>query len=148
MSVPIMMNIASALTALCDMLHARTGVDVVLGRPDDTASGIYVWPWRLSEDALPRNLPKSRGEAASSTHPVADLMVDFLVVVRPALTVDGLSRLVEAREAMIDNPILSVDGTRVRIILHPLTADQLAAVFSAAAIPLTVCVSATLKGSG
>jgi hypothetical protein len=143
-----MMTIASALAALCNMLRAKTGVEVILGRPDDAVAGIYVWPWRLWESPDLRNLPEPIGPATDSSHQAAAPNVDFLVLVRPALTVDGLTRLSEARQAMLDNPILNVDGTAAHLALSPIPADLLSSIFSAGSIPLTVCLSATLRGSG
>lgn len=138
------MTLASALTALCDMLRAQTGAEVVLGLPDDEVPGIYVWPWRLEEDSRSRNAPPrinpagARGPAPSATK------VHFLVLVRPALTVDGLSQLDKARQAILDQPILALAGENVHIALSPLAVDQLTALFTAASLPLTICVSATL----
>jgi hypothetical protein len=98
------------------MLRSRTGAQVIFDFPDDTAPGIYVWPWRLEEKSEMRNMPPrvQPGRARATEAPAA--MVHFLVLVRPALTLDGLSQLETARQAMFDHPILEVAEKRFRII--------------------------------
>jgi hypothetical protein len=142
------MTIESGLAVLCEMLRAQTGVEVFLSRPDDAVAGIYVWPWRLWEEPIHRNLPEPVSPAIEVAHRASAPNVDFLVLVRPALTLDGLSSLSEARQAMLDNPILTVDGTAANLTLDPMPPGVLLNIFSAAAIPLTVCLSATLRGRG
>jgi hypothetical protein len=141
-----MITIVSALEALCDMLRAKIGGEVIIGRPDDAVAGIYVWPWKLDENRSFRNLrPDIIDPATKSSHQTFSLNIYFLMLVRPALTSDGLSRLGDIHQAMFNNPILSVDGTSVALIHYELSTDQLASIFSAASIPLTVCLSAKLQ---
>jgi hypothetical protein len=139
------MKLTSGLTSLCDMLRTQTGAQVILGCPVDGAAGIYVWPWKLEEDVQLRNAAVGTNPVGMRAPAASARNVNFLVLVRPALTPDGLSKLDEARQAILDHPILQVGGQNIRIILSPLAVDELAALFSAASIPLTICLSATLR---
>jgi hypothetical protein len=130
------------------MLREQTGADVILGRPEDMKSAIYVWPWRLYEDWVHRPRPVRTDPATATLEPRAPApSVDFLVLDWPALTFDGLSRLDEARRAIYDHPILKVGDDALHVSITTLSLDQLSSLFSAARIPLTVCVSATLTGT-
>jgi hypothetical protein len=140
------MSIPATLSALCEMLHARTGVNVILGRPDEATSGLYVWPWLLEEDSHARNLSPAIGGGANSARQPPSQNIHFLVIAAPALTAEGLSRLDQARQALWDNPVLTVEGVTVRVTISTLETEQLAAVFQAAGIPLTLCLSATVRG--
>jgi hypothetical protein len=140
------MSIPETLTALCDMLHATTGVNVVLGRPDEARSAIFVWPWLLEEDPRARNLSPVGGAGTNLARQPPSQNIHVLVIAAPASTADGLSRLDQARRALWENPVLTVDGVTVRVVISSLAPEQLAAVFSAAGIPLTICLSATLRG--
>lgn len=139
------MSLVPALTALCESLGSQTGASVGLGRPGDRSAGIYVWPWRLEEDVATRNLPLRRVPEAGAAAPAATLVTHVLVLVQPALTPGGLALLETARRAILDQPVLDVSGRRVQIQLTNLSHAELAAIFSAAALPLTICLSATLR---
>lgn len=142
------MTLAPALTAVCDMLSTRTGEQVILGCPDDGVPGIYVWPWRLEENAPSRKVSPRTHPDGIRTLQAATMSVSFLMLVRPALTPDGLSKLDAARQAILDNPILDVAGNNAKIVFSPLTHRDLAALFTAASLPLTICLSAALSHVG
>lgn len=116
----------------------------MLGCPDDTVPGIYVWPWRLEEKSELRNLPHAAkpGHAGPPAAPAG--VVHFLVLVRPALTIDGLALLGAARQAMHDHPVLEAGEDRFRITVTSLDVQTLSALFTAAAMPLTICLSAVI----
>ena len=139
------MMLASALTAFCDTLRTQTGAQVILGRPNDRARGIYVWPWRLEENVSPRVAPPRTNPDGSGTLEASAMNIHFLVLVRPPLTSDGLSKLDAVRQAILDHPILDVAEKRAQIIFSPLAHHDLAALFTAASLPLTICLSATLR---
>jgi len=48
------MPLSSRLTALRQILETHTAVMIRIGRPDN-APGLFIWPWRLEEDARVRN---------------------------------------------------------------------------------------------
>jgi hypothetical protein len=129
------------------MLHAHTGVNVVLGRPEDSASTIYVWPWLLEEAAEIRKRPPSVAPNESSSPHTSSPNIYFLVIATPVLTIEGLSRLAQARQAILENPVLNIGEFNVQVNTCSLEAETIAAVFQAAGIPLTICVSAMVRGS-
>jgi len=141
-----MATITSVLVALCEALREKTKVEVFLGSPDDGVPGVYLWPWGLDESRSLRNLqgPPETG-ADRSRHAVVPPVVNVLVFVRPALTLDGLARLCEAREVILEKPILEVDGSTVRVMIKPMDVDQLSRLFSAASLSLSICLSAELQ---
>lgn len=142
------MPIASTLNAICDLLRDGTGADVVLGRPQDSPSAIYVWPWRLEDNPYRRNEPAPGASRGNLPQAPLDANVHFLVVVSPALTNEGLSRLEKARQALHDNPVLNVDGVPAGVVPGELDTGQLVSIFRAAGIPLTICVGAVARIPG
>jgi hypothetical protein len=141
------MSIPSTLTALCDMLRAHTGVNVVLGRPEDSTSTIYVWPWLLEEAPESHNLPPAVVPNEIRVPQSSRQNIHFLVIATPALTIEGLSRLAQARQAILENPVLNIGEVSVQVMTSNLEAETLASVFQAAGIPLTICVSAMVRGA-
>lgn len=139
------MTLVPALTALCESLGTQTGAAVSLGRPDDSATGIYVWPWKLEEITVSRALSPRRAPGGATAAPQDAMGVHVLVLVRPALTPGGLTLLETARRAIYDQPVLNVAGKRVQILFEPLSHADLAAVFGAAGLPLTICLSVLLR---
>lgn len=141
------MALVPALTAFCESLGTQTGAQVSLGRPDDAATGIYVWPWKLDADTVMRNPPSRRGPEASKAVSTTVRVVHALVLVRPALTPGGLALLETAQQAILDQPLLNAAGRRVEIELEELPHLEFAALFSAAGLPLTICLSVVLRES-
>lgn len=139
------MTTAAALNALCEMLRIQTGTTVILGAPDDAVPAIYVWPWKLEEVMTLRNRPPPANPSPGAPFATPAQNIQFLILVRPALTIKGLATLDGVHEAINGHPLLNVDGTNVQILLSPLSTAELTSVFSAASIPLTVCLSAVLK---
>ena len=141
------MSIPSTLTALCDMLRTHTGFNVVLGRPEDSTSTIYVWPWFLEEAPESHNLPPAVVPNEIRVPQSSSQNIHFLVIATPALTIEGMSRLAQARQAILENPVLNIGGVSVQVMTSNLEAETLASVFQAAGIPLTICVSAMVRGA-
>jgi hypothetical protein len=40
----------SGLVALCEILRAKTHLEVFVGRPDEAVPGVHLWPWGMFED--------------------------------------------------------------------------------------------------
>ena len=53
----------------------------------------------------------------------------------------------EAHQVIHNNKLLNVDGNRAIVDLNHLSSNQLTEIFSAADIPLTICISARLSVS-
>ena len=137
------MTIATAITAFCDMLHASTGVDTTIGHPSSEQQGIVVWPWRLEENTTARN-QFTPGHTNRSTA----LNVHALVLVRPALTTDGLSQLDAVYQAIEGNAVLASGATHMTVVSAPLSPEVLTSLFLSAAAPLSICVSVLLRVAG
>jgi hypothetical protein len=141
-----MATMTSVLVALCEALRGKTKVDVFLGRPDDAVPGVYLWPWGLYENSSLNDLPRPPESGADrSRNAVVPPILRVIVLVRPALTLDGLTRLGEVRELLLEMPILNVDGSAVSVVINPMDVDQLSKLFSAASLSLSICLSAELR---
>jgi hypothetical protein len=141
----IFMTFFSSLMALCEMIGSQTGAEVILGLPDEEGPGIYVWPWRLDEKPEFKNMTPGTNSGLEKPTVNSVVIVHFLVLVRPSLTVDGLSQLEATRQAIFDHPVLDVAGNRVRLFFEHLDPQTLTALFTAASIPLTICLSAAIE---
>jgi hypothetical protein len=139
------MPIAAALTAFCDMLRTSTGRPVALGRPEDTALSLFVWPWRV-EERPDVKLPAPRLRPGShDARRMPALQIHVLVFARPALAFDGLEMLSQARRAIADTPVVDVAPGQLQCLAETLPVEQLAAVLQAADIELTLCLSVVLR---
>jgi hypothetical protein len=139
------MNLSSSLTAVCDLLRSQTGAEVFLGVPDEAAPGIYVWPWRLDEKQAFKGMFPTRNLDPAQVPPPSGMVAHFMVMARPALAVEAMAQLEAARAALLDQSVLTVDGETARVVFETLDSITLAAVFSAAAIPLSICLCATVE---
>lgn len=137
--------IVSSLAVFCDMLRSQTGAHVILGFPGETEDGIYVWPWRFEESANMRNLPQNANPDSNRLSHVSINNIHVLVIVRPSLTIEGLSRLEAVYQAILDRPILDVGGRAVHIVMERLSPSDTTSLFMAASIPLTVCLNLVLR---
>jgi hypothetical protein len=141
------MQVVAPLKALCKMLQSQIDSRVILGVPDSTTQGIFVWPWQLYEDPKLRNIPPRKESDTSPLQKSSGCAINFLVLVRPDLTAESLSKLEAAHQAIIDNPVLEVEGHRVAISLLNLDSETLTSLFIAASIPLSICLSARLENT-
>ncbi|MBI5550418.1 MAG: hypothetical protein HY911_02850 [Desulfobacterales bacterium] len=139
------MTLANSLTALCDMLQSQTKARVVLGLPDKAVPGIYVWPFQMTENQHVKNIRDHLTPHVAKAPPSSSLIVHVLVVVNPAYTDEGLALLEASRKAILDQPVMTIDGKAVRILPAPLEIAELTALFTAATIPLTICLSARME---
>lgn len=142
--MPEPIALGAVVSALCEMLTKQTGMLVRPG-PENNTSGVFVWPFMLEEDGSSRNLPVRTIPGGSLESPTVATVLRFLVLVRPALTIADLSKLDLARRAMLEHPILDIDGKNARISLSREPLSDLAALFTAASMPLTICVSARIR---
>jgi hypothetical protein len=138
-----MPTIPSVVSAFCDMLRTQTGVEIHLGQPGHEEVGTYVWPWNLSENTQIRSPLPRNGHPEPLDAPVLDL----LVLVKPDSTIEGLTRLDETRVAIREHPILDLGGSTVRVMCNCSSRSELLQVFSAACLPMTICIPVTLLWS-
>ncbi len=141
------MNLATQLESVCELLRPHVTVPVRIGRPDEATAAVHVWPWRMSVNPAPRRPPTTgavdRGEAARPQL----LQVHLLVFATPALTTEGLALLDKAQQILFDNPLVPTEDGQIRLLADTgLSAGELAAVFQAAGLPLTLCAAFVLEG--
>ena len=136
-----MTNIAAAFAALCSLLKDKAGLSAAVGRPAG-AVGIHIWPWQLVPSAVAVAPPPVRppGGGAGPVGTPMELRV-LLVSSGTQAAIDDLSR---AHQVLVDNPMLQLGDSRIQIVPSPLSAADLAAVFTAGQVPLSLSSSFTL----
>jgi len=143
-----MMTITSQLNALCDFLRKQTKVSVVLGRPNEKARAIYVWPWRILPVAESRAPTRAPGTSPAPVLPSQPMDIRFLLIATPTLGQKGLDSLDLARQILIDHPVLDMPGERLTVTPDSsLSASDLAALFTASKLPLTICAEFNMRSS-
>ena len=137
-----MTNIAAALAAICSLLKDKAGLTAAVGRPSG-AVGIHIWAWQLLPSAAAIAAPPVRLPSGGGAGPVSRPMELRVLLVSPSTqaAIDDLSR---AHQVLVDNPVLQLGDTRVQIVPFPLSAADLAAVFTAGRVTLSLSSSFTL----
>ena len=130
-----------AISTLCEMLRTKTEINLSLNHPSERKSKTIIWPWRIEDISINYRDGNSPDEISTLT----SHNIHFIILTKSNLTFEALSQLDDIRKAIIDNPVMNVDGKSVQVNLTTLTVDELTSVFLAAGSPLTVCVSAVLR---
>ena len=143
------MPTANQLDAIRRLLHAETKLAVVVGRPNERARAIYIWPWRIQVDTVARNAPAAlTGAGTSRTRPLRPVDIRFLLIATPTLGQKGLDSLDLARQVLVDHPVITTPDGQLRVTPDPgLPVADLAALFVAARLPLTPCAEFLLRSS-
>jgi hypothetical protein len=63
------------------------------------------------------------------------------------LSYESLTKLDDIRNAIHSNPVFSADGITAHINFKDLSSEELSKIFSAAHIPLTICLCAEVQQS-
>ncbi len=73
--------------------------------------------------------------------------IHFLLLATPADTVEALASLEAAQQAIHDNPILILNaaGAQLKVIPEQVPKGDLAAIFTAARLELTICLAYVLR---
>lgn len=136
------MPLDSDLNTLCDYLKGRLEMNVIAGRPDENVPGLYVWPWRIVPKPEIRNaLPRNPGRGGSN------FRMHCLLFVTAADTRETIAKLELAGQAIEADPILEGSAGPLRVMLETITTEELASLFMAARLQLTLCLSLVLEGS-
>jgi hypothetical protein len=130
------MSLQSDLNTVCDLLRSRLKMDVAVGKPDEPGPGVHVWPWRIVPKPENRNLPPPQKPAAA----VTGFRLQCLLLITPADTLETVSKLELAGQAIQESPVLEGSAGPVRVMLDPMEAEDLAALFLAAQQPFTLCL--------
>lgn len=143
------MTTANQLDAVRRLLLAETKSSVVVGRPNERARAIYIWPWRIQIDTVARNASVApTGAAAKRIVPFQPVDVRFLLIATPTLGQKGLDGLDLARQALVDHPVIATPDAQLRVTPDlGLPVADLAALFIAAKLTLTPCAEFLLRSS-
>lgn len=142
------MTIQTSLAALADLLRERTGRTVTLGFPDHGAAGIHLWPWMMQErQAVGRATTRPGEDGRRAARPFAP-HVHVIVLVRPELTAEAMTMLDQVAEAIHENPVIQADDKSFGVSWESLDAATLAAVFAAASLRLSLCLSVVVAPVG
>jgi len=98
-----------------------------------TKNTVYVWPWRVQEEALLRNVPLGTRELR--------LNVSFLFFSQ------SLEQLDEVRSSLYGTPVINQDSQSFNIQAEPLSAEQQFQLFTAARVRLQPCLSYIVRTS-
>lgn len=137
-----MTNIAAALAALCTLLKDKAGLSVAVGRPAG-AVGIHIWPWQLVPTTGAMSPPLVRPAPGEGAGPVSRPM-ELRVLLVSSGTQAAIDELSRAHRVLVDDPVLQLGDSRIQIVPSPLSAADLAAIFTAGQVPLSLSSSFTL----
>lgn len=126
------LSISDILEDVRAAVASGTEADVFLGAPAGPDPGLYLFPYRLTENA-----------AASRTSAARDpgYEIHCLFVADPAGDHDLLD---DAMRFLRDNPVVASGETRIRAALMSPPADTLTRIFDSAGLELRLAVPFTL----
>lgn len=140
------MPLFARLTALRDVIAKHATLPVSISRPDDTP-GIYIWPWRIEEDTRVRSTPLPRSADNDPLISAPAPAIHFIVLSSTDLDGETISALESARRALLETPVFDVGAGRVAVMPAQLSTAELTDLFTAAAIPLRLCLAYTLRST-
>ena len=136
------MSLDSNFNAVCSFLQSRLDLEVAVGRPNEAIPGLYVWPWQLIPKLDSRNFARHQKRETGFLR----FRVHCLLLGTPADTLETISKLDLAGRVLDENPILTGSGGDLRVMLDTIPAADLATVFLAGRLQLTVSVPFVLEG--
>ena len=137
------MSIATLLKALADILEESTGTVVSIGPPSEASSGMFIWPWKITESAIHRNVqPRALSPEMELGQESVPSDLHFLIVAHPAFTEEGLSLLEAVNRHISSAPLVATEVGDARLVIETLPDQTLASLFQSAGLPVTACVSA------
>ena len=140
------MSTGAALDAFIQLLAATTGLKVAVGRPE-AGAGVFVWPWRITENTYLKNRSLPTGSESSQAQRRLSHNIHILIYVRPELTPDGLTGLDSVQRAIAANPVFHMNAgqTPVQLGVNEIPTEELTAIHLAAGVPLSLCLGAILR---
>jgi len=140
------MPLFARLTALCQVLEQHATLPVSVSRPAE-APGLYIWPWRIEEDTRVRSTPLPRSADSDPLTSAPAPAIHFLVLSSTNLDSETMAALESARRALLETPVFAVGNGRVSVMPATLSTSELTDLFTAAAIPLRLCLAYTLRST-
>jgi hypothetical protein len=128
--------LSSALDLICTGLRAQ-GLSVKVGAPHGEVD-VALWPYYLVEPPALRGAPLDDGRSEPGyPDPLPRLLELHFLLICPDRE-DAVSNLIQARAVLSATPVLTVGGATVQLLPAHLPTTELAALFTAAGIPLSL----------
>jgi hypothetical protein len=140
------MPLFTRLTALCEVITKHATLPVSISRPNETP-GLYIWPWRIEEDTRVRSTPLPRSADNDPLISAPAPAIHFLVLSSTNLDGETISALESARRSLLETPVFEVGNGKVSVMPATLSTSELTDLFTAAAIPLRLCLAYTLRST-
>jgi hypothetical protein len=127
------------------MIESSTGSVVQVMRPAETFAGLAIWPWRVLDVASARNVRPTLKASGVVTNRQAIVEVSFLLLASPAGAEGPATQLLDAHRTLLENPIISGNDSNFRMVVQQLSVEELAAIFTAAQLKLSLCTNYSLQ---
>ena len=140
------MNINHALAAIAAQIQSSTGINVQVARPAEAITALVIWPWKVSDSPFSINsLPPRQNPTGVHAHRPVVVEVSFLMLASPDGSIDRADELLQAHRALLDNPEISSGDGSCRVVVKQLSVTDLAEVFTAAQLRLSLCTNYSLQ---
>jgi len=142
------MALLSHLDAFCNWLCTRARAHVSVGRPDKGTYRYIRLAMVRGAESTKANMPRMPDlEETVGGLEAQTFDIHFLLLATPADTVEALASLEAAQQAIHDNPILILNaaGAQLKVIPEQVPKGDLAAIFTAARLELTICLAYVLR---
>lgn len=127
----------------CKMLSQNIDEDVKLGRPDKAIPGVYVWPYFMRTNTSLRNSSLNVEEVKDYSY--SPMIIEVLIIVETTVETERLKKLEKINQVIHNNPIIIEESTKIKITQKENSLENLSNIFSAACIPLSVCIGFELS---
>lgn len=139
-----MSPLAAALDSIRTLLQER-GLHIEPGVPEGEAD-LMILPWQLAtEHRLQSNMP-GHPQPEDAEGGRLPLILRFLLICRDP--VQGADKLALAHALLSSSPVIHVEGANCRLLSETLSPGDLAALFTAAGIPLSLSSAFVLHVDG
>lgn len=117
-------SIADVLKTIRNQMTSITNLDVFVGAPDSSTSGIYLFPFHFQEMSGFRNRPTRSAPAVQSR----ELAIRCLLIANPP---GNLEVLGHGLDYLHDHPIMELENEVIRISISNMQAEDLTQIFLA-----------------
>lgn len=126
-------SIASVLESIRNHIASSVDSDVFLGAPDDSVSGVYIFPFHIREDPVIRNTRADRTQD-SQFHAY---VIGCLLMTNPPSDFETLS---QGLEYLHSHPLVDLEDERGQITMSNNSAEELSRVFLSSGIVYRLAV--------
>jgi len=126
-------SIASVLESIRNHIASSVDSDVFLGAPDDSVSGVYIFPFHIREDPVIRSTRADRTQD-SQFHAY---VIGCLLMTNPPSDFETLS---QGLECLHSHPLVDLEDERGQITMSNNSAEELSRVFLSSGIVYRLAV--------